>query len=177
MLYSLFLFSLINVFVSESPSLPCTKSDEKCTKVVTYDLLHRYYFEFLFLTYISCLAFLNIASELIQSTRFINLDTCLDYLPKSPESVKSKSFPFSYIFSDVTLSNYRLNFLLLITIPDNLSRLTTEFLIFIFKIYKQSFVNLFSIYKAWSPKLSFSSQGLMMKLNSLIIFLQIMNLW
>ena len=125
------------------------------------DLIHDFYFEIFILFYLICTALIYIARGFIRDTRFINFNTCLDYLPQTSVSVKKERecyFLLSKLLEEVELF---------------LSRIIIATLIFTFRLYKQSILNFFLIYKFSFLKLNPYTQIVSLWFCELIILLSL----
>ena len=118
-------------------------------RVYNFNFLQEYLLEFLSCVVIICTVATHVGHMCIQSTRFINFATCLDYLPKSS---KTRKIEFHCLFSD-SFENLIMVNSFLITIFDNMElvifRIFVESLKFTFKLYIRSLLIFFCIHKVF----------------------------
>ena len=134
----LFLYSEC-FYVTTSTPCPNTRS-VKFANQFNYDFCCFY--EILTLTTLICIALCIIASTFIKNTRYITFDTCLDYLPSLSVTTKHDWANLLYLFLAIA-HVYLVNGHLLLSLSEDLQSFVTKFvfelLIFILKIYLQSY--------------------------------------
>ena len=115
-LFGLYIFKCnnnLNVTLSPSPQM----RPEYVTHQFNYDLFYCFICDILFLILFFYLVLINIACRLIQNTRYISLDTCLDTLPRPSVTPKHNCF-FLFCFILTTANVYLIDGYLLLFIVD-----------------------------------------------------------
>ena len=179
----LFIFLGLCVFVSNlnlcSP-FPCPST--RPVKIIVrpnhpqfdYTFICQLFEEFVILTSLVCFALLKSANSFLKNIRFINFNTCLNYLApytKIPQRDHNLLTYLSLAFTQVYFFDIYLLLALSVDFHSLLSRIVIENLLFLFKLYSKSLSNFLYIFKMFFSELSPRFQILSLWIFGLLIFL------
>ena len=140
-----------------SPSLSSAVRPVDCT-ADNYDSMYVNLYELVISICLIILVLIKLASRLIENTRFVTFDTCLDYLPPRFNKSLSTEQILVLIFSHVLpIAYFFLVDLYLIiafweTLLDFLTILMVRFFVLYLKLYFLMFLNFIYIYELLLPK-------------------------
>ena len=110
---------------------------------LNYDIFYFGVYEILILTIFICVTLCNIASTFIINTKYITFHKCLDYLPPQLMTRHDCDFLFqlSYKIAYLYIVNGPILLALLEDVHSIINQLAVQLLIFILKVYIQTYLN------------------------------------